>query len=406
MFTGRIAEVGTVADAGRVLAIEAPKTAGSLSVGGSVNVDGACLSAVEVGESWFRLEVSPETVNRSTLAGLRRGDRVNLELPLRVGDPLDGHLVQGHVDAVGKVTLVSEEAAGGRRVWIRPPRRFLDDIVAKGFIALEGVSVTVAEIVRDRFSVALIPITLRDTTLETLQAEYLVNLESDLLVKSARELHATARLVTSRYLAGLPWSGELRGPAGVQKAAVQLAAGGAVVIYDPGREAEADVVFAGASLRPASFVFLLTQACGHTTIPCDRARLDRLEIPRMPGPGDRHGTAAHVSVDLSAGTGTGVSAHERAATVRRLAHPGARPEDFLRPGHVFPLASRPGGLAVRRGHTEASLALCEAAGLPTVAAICEVMGPDGHMLTGSAVERFALNRGLPMIAIDELAACC
>jgi len=404
MFTGRIAEVGTVTDAGRVLAIEAPKTAGSLSVGGSVNVDGACLSAVEVGESWFRVEVSPETVNRSTLAGLRRGNRVNLELPLRVGDPLDGHLVQGHVDAVGKVTLVSEEAAGGRRVWIRPPRRFLDDIVAKGFIALEGVSVTVAEIVRDRFSVALIPITMRDTTLGTLQAEYLVNLESDLLVKSARELHATARLVASRHLAGLPWSGELRGPAGVQKAAAQLAAGGAVVIYDPGREGEADVVFAGASLRPASFVFLLTQACGHTTIPCDRARLDRLEIPPTPGPGDRHGTAAHVSVDLSAGTGTGVSAHERAATVRRLAHPDARPEDFLRPGHVFPLAARPGGLAVRRGHTEASLALCEAAGLPTVAAICEVMGPDGHMLTGSAVERFALNRGLPMIAIDELAA--
>jgi 3,4-dihydroxy 2-butanone 4-phosphate synthase len=101
-----------------------------------------------------------------------------------------------------------------------------------------------------------------------------------------------------------------------------------------------------------------------------------------------------------------VSAHERAATVRRLAHPDARSEEFLRPGHVFPLAARPGGLAARRGHTEASLALCQAAGLPTVAAICEVMGPDGHMLTGSAVERFALNWGLPMIAVNELAACC
>jgi 3,4-dihydroxy 2-butanone 4-phosphate synthase/3,4-dihydroxy 2-butanone 4-phosphate synthase/GTP cyclohydrolase II len=405
MFTGRITEVGTVTEAQHLLTIEAPKTAGSLSVGGSVNVDGACLSAVEVGESWFHVDVSPETVNRSTLASLRPGDRVNLELPLRVGDPLDGHLVQGHVDAVGKVTLVGEETGGGRRVWIRPPRRFLDDIVAKGFIALEGVSVTVAEIVRDRFSVALIPITLRDTTLATLQAGHLVNLESDALVKSARELHATARLVTSRALAALPWSGELRGPAGVQKAAAQLAAGGAVVIYDPGREGEADIVFAGATLRPASFVFLLTQACGHTTIPCDRARLERLEIPPMPGPGDRHGTAAHVSVDLAEGTSTGVSAHERAATVRRLAHPDARPQDFLQPGHVFPLAARPEGLAARRGHTEASLALCQAAGLPTVAAICEVMGPDGHMLTGSAVERFALNHGLPMIAIDELAAC-
>src|SRR5215471_16765609 len=310
MFSGRISEIGTVTDAGQQLVIGAPKTAGALSVGGSVNVAGACLSAVEVGDTWFRVEVSPETVNRSTLAGLRQGGRVNLECPLQVGDRLDGHLVQGHVDAVGKVTLVSEEAGGTRRVWIRPPRRFLDDIVAKGFVALDGVSVTVAEIVRDRFSVALIPITLRETTLGNLGAGDRVNLEADLFVKSARGLHAAAQLVATRSLAALPWAGELRGPAGVQKAAAQLAAGGAVVIYDPAREGEADVVFAGASLRPASFVFLLTHACGHTTIPCDRARLDRLEIPPMPGDGDRHGTAAHVSVDLAAGTGTGVSRSE------------------------------------------------------------------------------------------------
>jgi 3,4-dihydroxy 2-butanone 4-phosphate synthase len=114
----------------------------------------------------------------------------------------------------------------------------------------------------------------------------------------------------------------------------------------------------------------------------------------------------HVPVDLAAGTGTGVSAHERAATVRRLAHADARPEDFLRPGHVFPLAGRPEGLAARRGHTEASLALCQVAGLPTVAANCEVMGPDGHMLTGPAVERFTLKWGVPMISVDELAARC
>jgi len=275
------------------------------------------LSAVEVSESFFGVQVSPETVNRSTLASLRPGERVNLELPLRVGDRLDGHLVQGHVDAVGKVTLTEEEAGGTRRVWIRPPRRFLDDIVAKGFIALDGVSVTVAEIVRDRFSVALIPITLRETALADLRVDDRVNLEADLFVKSARELHTAARLVASRSLAALPWSGELRGPGGVQKAAAQLAAGGAVVIYDPDREGEADGVFAGASLRPASVVFLLTQACGHTTIPCDRARLDRLEIPPMPGAGDRRGTAAHVSADLSARAGTGVPARDWAATVRR-----------------------------------------------------------------------------------------
>src|SRR5262249_9265235 len=116
MFSGRISEIGTVTDAGQGLVIEAPKTAGSLSVGGAGNVAGACWSAVEVGDLHFRVQVSPETVNRSTLAGLRQGERVNLECPLQVGDPLDGHLVQGHVDALGKVTLVAEEAGGARRV--------------------------------------------------------------------------------------------------------------------------------------------------------------------------------------------------------------------------------------------------------------------------------------------------
>jgi 3,4-dihydroxy 2-butanone 4-phosphate synthase len=181
-------------------------------------------------------------------------------------------------------------------------------------------------------------------------------------------LWQSAHLVAARSLAALPWAGELTGPAGVGKCVSHLAAGGGVLIYDPDREAEADVVFAGARLRPESMVFLLTQVRGHTTVPCDRERLDRLEIGPMPGAGDRHGTAYHVSVDVAAGTTTGVSAHDRA------------------------------------GHTEASLALCAAAGLPAVAAICEVMGPDGHMLTGSAVERFALAWSLPLISISQLAA--
>ncbi len=404
MFNGRIIEVGTVIEPGPRLVIQGPKTAGGLGVGGSVCVSGTCLSAVEVDEGWFLTDLSEETAHRTTLAERRAGDPVNLELPLRVGDPLDGHLVQGHTDAVGKVTAFDDDIARGRRVWIRPPRRFMDEVVAKGSIAVDGVSLTAAEVLQDRFSVALIPITLRDTTLGSLAVGDRVNLESDLLVKSAHQLHAAAQLVASRSFAALPWAGELRGAAGVEKVAAQLAAGGAVIIHDPDREAEADVVFAGSRLRPESLVFLLTQVCGHTTIPCDQARLDRLEIPPMPGYGDRHGTAYHVSVDLASATGTGVSAHDRAATIRRLADEHARPEDFLQPGHVFPLAGRPGGLAERRGHTEASLALCQAAGLPTVAAICEVMGADGHMLAGSAVERFALRWGVPMIAIEELGA--
>lgn len=406
MYSGRITEVGTILETRPRLLIHAPKTAAQLSVGGSVDVNGTCLSAVAVDEAagTFTAEVSAETAARSTLGEPLVGATVNLELPLRVGDPLDGHLVQGHTDAVGKVARVDEEAGGSQRVWIRVQRRFLDEIVAKGSVAVDGVSLTVAELLADRFSVALIPVTLRETTLGRLRPDQRVNLESDLFVKSARDLWQSARTIATRTLSTLPWAGELRGRGGVDKCAAQLAAGGGVVIYDPDREAEADVVFAGAGLRPESMVFLLTQVCGHTTVPCDRRRLDRLEIPVMPGAGDRHGTAYHVSIDLAAGTGTGVSAEDRAATIRRLAHPEAAPADFLRPGHVFPLAGRPGGLAERRGHTEASLALCEAAGLPTVAVICEAMGPDGHMLTGPDAERFALAWSLPLISISELAA--
>jgi riboflavin synthase alpha subunit len=405
MYSGRISEVGTVAEAGWRLVIEAPKTTTGLSAGGSVSVSGTCLSAVVIDEAAgsFAAEVSEETAARSTLGQIRSGAKVNLELPLRVGDRLDGHLVQGHTDAVGKIARVDQEHGGCRRVWIRPPRRFLDEIVPKGSVAVDGASLTVAELLADRFSVALIPTTLRETTLAGLRPEDKVNLESDLFVKSAGDLWQSARVIATRTLSTLPWAGELTGPAGVEKCAAQLAAGGGVVIHDRQREAEADVVFSGARLRPQSMVFLLSQVCGHTTVPCDRSRLDRLEIPPMPGAGDRHGTAYHVSVDLAASPGTGVSAHERAATIRRLAHPDATPADFLRPGHVFPLAGRPGRLAVRRGHTEASLALCEAAGLPTVAVICEAMGPDGHMLTGPAVERFALAWSLPLISVDELA---
>jgi len=406
MYSGRITEIGTVIETSPSLVIHARKTAAELSPGGSVDVNGTCLSAVAVDAAAgsFTAQLSAETATRSTLADLGAGHRVNLELPLRLGDPMDGHLVQGHTDAIGKVARVEQEHGGSQRVWIRPPRRFLDEIVSKGSVAVDGVSLTVAEVLPDRFSVALIPATLRETTLDGLSPEQRVNLESDVFVKSARDLWLSARTIATRTLSSLPWAGELTGPAAVDKCAAQLAAGGGVLIYDPEREAEADVVFAGASLRPESMVFLLTQVCGHTTVPCDLDRLDRLEIPRMPGAGDRHGTAYHVSVDLAAGSGTGISAHERAATIRRLAHPDAVPADFLRPGHVFPLAGRPAGLAERRGHTEASLALCTAAGQPTVAAICEVMGPDGHMLSGSAVERFALTWSLPLISINELAA--
>ena len=332
MFNGRISEIGVLLETGRRLLVRAPKTVGSLAVGGSVCVSGTCLSAVEIGEDWFATDMSEETAHRSTLAEHPVGAGLNLELPLRIGDSLDGHLVQGHTDAVGKVTAI-DDTVGGRRLWIRPPpihgRGGGEGLCRRGRSELDRGGGAPGPLLRGAYP----DHPARDHS-RIAPGRQRVNLESDLFVKSARELHAAAGLVASRSFAALPWAGELRGVAGVEKTAAQLAAGGAVIIYDPDREAEADVVFAGAGLRPESFVFLLTQVCGHTTVPCDRERLDRLEIPPMPGgrrpsrhrlprlggPGRRYG---YMCIGVRPGR-NGASADRRARPPRGLPAPGPR----------------------------------------------------------------------------------
>jgi 3,4-dihydroxy 2-butanone 4-phosphate synthase/3,4-dihydroxy 2-butanone 4-phosphate synthase/GTP cyclohydrolase II len=402
VYTGFIGEVARIVAVGADhLEVDAPKAAGRLRAGGSFSVAGVCVSAEEIDGETIRCSLSEETRRRSTLGELAPGTRVNVELPLAAGDALEGHLVQGHVDAVGKVTRVDGQGAG-RRVWIRPPERLAKELVAKGSIAVDGVSLTIAEIVRDRFSVALVPSTLESTTLGALEVGDRVNLETDLIGKLAARHGAATQAALARSVARVPWAGVVSGALGVEKVVAQIAAGGAALVWDPEREGEGDVIVSGFALKPETMTFILTQACSHPTVPCDRARLDRLGILPMPGAGDHQGTAMHVSVDLASCTGTGVSAAERAATIRRLADPQARPEDFVAPGHVFPLAARPGLLRERGGHTEATVALCRAAGVPTVGVCCEVMNRDGSMAGPAELERFALEWGLPLIEIGEL----
>lgn len=402
MFTGHIHEIGTVVAAGQDhIMIRAPKAATRTPDSICVNGVGLTVAPVAGEQGVLAAAVSADTRRRSTLGQVPPETRVNVETPLRFGDPSSGHLVQGDVEAVGKVVRIDDEGTM-RRMWIKPPERFHSLITAKAQVAVDGVSLTIAEVARDRFAVALVPLTLRATTLADLSVGDRVNLEPDLVTRLARRWPCAPGRAVAEVVAALPWAGRVTGARGVQQAVAQLAAGGAVVIWDPDREGEGDVVFAGARLRPEAFTFLLTQVCGHSTVPCAPEVLERLEIGPVPGPGDRHGTRPHIPVDLASATGTGVSAAERAATVRRLAHPDARPEDFLRPGHVFPLAARPGGLAERAGHTEATVALCVAAGLPPVGVCCEVMNHDGTMAKAADLEIAALAWGLPMLDVADL----
>jgi riboflavin synthase len=190
MFTGIVREVGAVASFdGSRLVLAAPGTAAGAAVGDSVSVAGVCLTVVETEDGRLAFDVVPETLSRTALGSLESDARVNLEPSLRVGDQLGGHVVQGHVDAVGRVRSVVLEG-DGRRLWVDAPDQVLRYCIEKGSIALDGVSLTVAALDDEGFEVALIPHTLAVTTLGRLEQGDEVNLEADVLGKVVERLVA------------------------------------------------------------------------------------------------------------------------------------------------------------------------------------------------------------------------
>ncbi len=189
MFTGIVRERGRVASVeegpdGVRLEISAPETASQLGIGDSVSVSGACLTATEVSNGSFSVTAVAETLSRTTLGRLSTEDDVNLETAARVGDPLGGHFVQGHVDGLGRVASVDD----GGRVRIEAGPEILRYCVEKGSIAVDGVSLTIAGLRDDAFEVALIPHTLEVTTLGALEPGDEVNLEVDVLAKYVERL--------------------------------------------------------------------------------------------------------------------------------------------------------------------------------------------------------------------------
>ena len=183
---GRVAFVGGDSDGVR-LVVEAPATAAGARVGDSISVSGVCLTVTAASDGTLSFDAVPETLRRSALGALAAGDAVNLEPALRTGEPLGGHYVQGHIDGLGVVRTVAEEGEG-RRVWIDAPDDLRRYLVEKGSIAVDGVSLTVADLDDTGFAVALVPHTLAETTLGALQSGHNVNLEVDLLAKYVERL--------------------------------------------------------------------------------------------------------------------------------------------------------------------------------------------------------------------------
>ncbi len=192
----------------------------------------------------------------------------------------------------------------------------------------------------------------------------------------------------------------------VDEAIAEIAKGRMVIVVDDeDRENEGDLTMAAELCTAEDVAFIRRYASGVVCVPMTAERLDQLDLPQMVARNEaRLGTAFTVTVDAREGISTGISAADRARTIQVLADPTSRPADLVKPGHVFPLQAREGGVLVRAGQTEAGVDLCRLAGLQPVAVICEITNPDGSMARVPALKRFAKRHGMRMITVKDLIA--
>jgi riboflavin synthase len=188
MFTGIVEEVGKVASlVGYCLTVRASKVVKRMNLGDSMAVNGACLTVVSFNEGEFSVDLAPETLRRTSFGNLKKGDPVNLERPLAVSDRLGGHIVQGHVDARGRITSMKPE---GDCVIVRisSPKRLMPYIVEKGFVAVDGISLTVVKKGASSFTLSVIPYTMENTNLKGKSVGDPANLEVDIVAKYVESL--------------------------------------------------------------------------------------------------------------------------------------------------------------------------------------------------------------------------
>ncbi len=188
MFTGIVEEVGHVAKiSDKAMTVRASKVLEDVKLGDSIAVNGACLTSVDFSKSEFSVDLSPETMRRTSLGQLSVGGLVNLERALLAGDRMGGHIVQGHVDGTGRVMSIKED--GDSIIFrIRVPKRLNRYIVEKGFVAVDGISLTVVKRGASSFTLAVIPYTRENTNLSAVSVGDRVNLEADILAKYVESL--------------------------------------------------------------------------------------------------------------------------------------------------------------------------------------------------------------------------
>ena len=380
-----------------------------LQLGESICVDGVCLTVTEIKSREFSVNISPKTTAVTIIRRYQVGDTVNLERAMRITDRLGGHVLTGHVDQALTVKSVRSVGDYQEIIFVGVKPQFQDLLVVKGSVAVNGVSLTINAKTAEGFSAMVIPHTLAVTDLAKLSAGYHVNVEFDYLAKLVTQKIVPAQVpsqeadVMQLYLKS-DNQNPVSGLISVSTAIERVRQGRMVVVVDAkDRENEGDLVVAGQFATADNINFMSQFGRGLICMPMAATEFQRLNIPMMVN----HNrsplqTAFGVSIGAAHGIGTGISAKDRAITIRMAANPNSTPADIVMPGHVLPLKARDNGVIERQGHTEASIDLVKLAGLQPVAVICEVMKPDGTMARLPDLIEFAKEHDLGVVTIDDI----
>ena len=410
MFTGIVEEVGTIDTISRgansaVLTIRAEKVLDGTKVGDSIAVNGICLTVTRLMPHAFTADVMHETLNRSSLANAMRGAHVNLERAMAADGRFGGHIVSGHVDGTGRIVEVKKD---DNAIWytIQAAPQLMRYIVEKGSVTIDGISLTVAKVAQDNFSISAIPHTVSQTVLKDRKVGAVVNLETDIIGKYVEKLLFKGQpegITEEMTGAQTIKENALHKFNTVEEALDELRAGKIILVTDDeDRENEGDFICAAEFATTENINFMAMHGKGLICMPMSQEYVKKLRFPQMVQENtDNHETAFTVSID-HVSTTTGISAAERSITAMKCVSDDAKPEDFRRPGHMFPLLAKKNGVLERNGHTEATVDLCRLAGLKECGLCCEIMREDGTMMRTTELMELAKKWDIKFITIAAL----
>jgi riboflavin synthase len=364
MFTGIITAVGTIAALQprggdmRLRIATGKLDLSDVQLGDSIAVSGVCLTAIELPGDGFWADASRETLELTILGEIAPGMNVNLEKALTPTTRLGGHLVSGHVDGIG---TVSEWRPDGRswRLRVQAPDALARYIAAKGSICVDGVSLTVNRVDGAAFELNIVPHTLAETTLVNFQVGRRVNLEVDLIARYLERLligrprRPTRRRSDRSVIARTRFLEIAMALNSIDEILTDFRQGKMVIIMDDeDRENEGDLLIAASLVRPEDINFMARYGRGLICLPLTRERCQQLRLPLMVQDNSSpYSTNFTVSIEAAQGVTTGISAYDRAHTIRTAVRPDARPEDLVQPGHIFPADGAAGrGADSRRAH--------------------------------------------------------